>query len=99
MRLDDIPFAPQTDYIRLTAITYQSFGLDKKRDTQSSISFFGSLVQKRTVRKPRILLKTMILDQNITIKKNSQQQTQSICRYSIPRNLNRAYILKIYLIN
>ena len=30
LRLDDIPFATQTDYIRLTAITYQSFGLDKK---------------------------------------------------------------------
>ena len=31
LRLDDIPFALQTDYIRLTAITYQSFGLDKNK--------------------------------------------------------------------
>ena len=31
LRLDDIPFARQTDYIRLTAITYQSFGLDKNK--------------------------------------------------------------------
>ena len=30
LRLDDIPFALQTDYIRLTAITYQYFGLDEK---------------------------------------------------------------------
>ena len=31
LRLDDIPFARQTDYIRLTAVTYQSFGLDKNK--------------------------------------------------------------------
>ena len=31
LRLDDIPFAQQTDCIRLTAITYQSFGLDKNK--------------------------------------------------------------------
>ena len=30
-RFDDIQFAKRTDYIRLTAITYQSFGLDKKK--------------------------------------------------------------------
>ena len=29
--LDDIQFALRTDYIRLTAITYQSFGLDKNK--------------------------------------------------------------------
>ncbi len=28
--LDGIPFAKRTDYIRLTAVTYQAFGLDKK---------------------------------------------------------------------
>ena len=31
LRLDDIPLAMQTDYIHLTAITYQSFGLDKNK--------------------------------------------------------------------
>jgi hypothetical protein len=32
----------QTDYIRLAAITYQSFGLDKKREAFLSFSFFGA---------------------------------------------------------
>ena len=32
LRLDDIQFAKRTDYIRLAAITYQSLGLDKKRE-------------------------------------------------------------------
>ena len=42
LRLDAIPFASQTDYIRLTAITYQSFGLDKKIDNLLSkiVDFF-----------------------------------------------------------
>ena len=31
LRLDDIQFALRTDYIRLAAITYQSFGLDKNK--------------------------------------------------------------------
>ena len=43
LRLDDIPFALQTDYIRLTAITYQSFGLDKNKGTVSTVPlFFGA---------------------------------------------------------
>ena len=43
LRLDAIPFASQTDYIRLTAITCQSFGLDKKIDNLLSkiVDFFG----------------------------------------------------------
>ena len=42
LRLDDIPFAMQTDYIRLTAITYQSFGLDKNKAlAETSALFFG----------------------------------------------------------
>ena len=40
MRLDDIPFARQTDYIRLTAITYQSFGLDKNKGTVETVPLF-----------------------------------------------------------
>ena len=41
LRLDAIPFASQTDYIRLTAITYQSFGLDKKMTSFCrNLSFF-----------------------------------------------------------
>ena len=43
LRLDDIPFALQTDYIRLTAITYQSFGLDKNKAlVLASALFFGA---------------------------------------------------------
>ena len=43
MRLDDIPFALQTYYIRLTAITYQSFGLDKNKAlAETSALFFGT---------------------------------------------------------
>ena len=43
MRLDDMPFARQTDYIRLTAITYQSFGLDKNKAlAETSALFFGT---------------------------------------------------------
>ena len=43
MRLDDIPFAMQTDYIRLTAMTYQSFGLDKNKGTVETVPlFFGT---------------------------------------------------------
>ena len=42
LRLDDIPFALQTYYIRLTAITYQSFGLDKNKAlAETSALFFG----------------------------------------------------------
>ena len=48
LRLDDIPFAKRTDYIRLAAITYQSFGLDKKRTKFSLRSFFGGTTQNRT---------------------------------------------------
>ena len=42
LHLDDILFAKRTDYIRLTAITYQSFGLDKKIDNLLSkiVGFF-----------------------------------------------------------
>ena len=36
------------DYIRLTAITYQFFGLDKKRTKQLLRSFFGAARQTRT---------------------------------------------------
>lgn len=44
MRIDDIPFAIQTDYIRLTAITYQSLGLDKNKAlAETSALFFGVL--------------------------------------------------------
>ena len=56
LRLDDIPFALQTDYIRLTAITYQSFGLDKNKALVSaSALFFVMGVQKRTMLKFLIL--------------------------------------------
>ena len=49
MRLDDMPFAMQTDYIRLTAITYQSFGLDKNKAlAETSALFFGGATQNRT---------------------------------------------------
>ena len=49
LRLDDIPFALQTDYIRLTAITYQSFGLDKNKAlAETSALFFGAANQIRT---------------------------------------------------
>ena len=49
LRLDDIPFALQTDYIRLTAITYQSFGLDKNKALVSaSALFFGTPGGNRT---------------------------------------------------
>ena len=49
LRLDDIPFARQTDYIRLTAITYQSFGLDKNKALVSaSALFFGTPGGNRT---------------------------------------------------
>ncbi len=41
LRLDDIPFAKRMDYIRLTAITYQSFGLDKKIPSLATWYFFG----------------------------------------------------------
>ena len=42
LRLDNIPFALQPDYIRLTAITYQSFGLDKNKGTVETVPlFFG----------------------------------------------------------
>ena len=57
LRLDDIPFARQTDYIRLTAVTYQSFGLDKNKAlVETSALFFVSPVRKRTGEKPLILL-------------------------------------------
>ena len=36
------------DYIRLTAITYQSFGLDKKRPVLLNESFFGEDEWART---------------------------------------------------
>ena len=39
LRLDDIQFAKRTDYIRLTAITYHSFGLDKKTLVQKNECF------------------------------------------------------------
>ena len=49
LRLDDIPFAKQTDYIRLTAITYQSFGLDKNKTlVETSALFFGTDTQNGT---------------------------------------------------
>ena len=40
LHLDDIPFAKRMDYIRLTAITYQSFGLDKKQRTSYEVLYF-----------------------------------------------------------
>ena len=40
LRLDDIPCALQTDYIRLTAITYQSFGLDKNKALRDEVLYF-----------------------------------------------------------
>lgn len=39
LRLDDIPFAVQADYIRLTAIAYQSFGLHVEPDRSFRISY------------------------------------------------------------
>ena len=36
------------DYIRLTAITYQSFGLDKKQDSPKTVLFFGTDTQNGT---------------------------------------------------
>ena len=63
LRLDDIPFAKQTDYIRLTAITYQSFGLDKNKGTVETVPlFFVSVVQKRTSKKPRNYQQNHILN-------------------------------------
>ena len=39
----------RTDYIRLTAITYQSFGLDKNKAlAETSALFFGGTTQNRT---------------------------------------------------
>ena len=49
LRLYDIPFALQTDYIRLTAITYQSFGLDKNKGTVETVPLFSVIrIRKRT---------------------------------------------------
>ena len=44
-RFDDIQFAMRTDYIRLTAITYQSLGLDKKIPSRKTWYFFGGDTQ------------------------------------------------------
>ena len=45
LRLDDIPFAVQTDYIRLPAITYQSFELDKNKALpKKRFIFNGSII-------------------------------------------------------
>ena len=38
--LDDRPVALQTEYIRLTAITHQSFGLDKNKGTVETVPLF-----------------------------------------------------------
>ena len=43
LRLGAIPFAMQTGYIRLSAITYQSFGVDKNKALRKrSALFFGA---------------------------------------------------------
>ncbi len=42
LRLDDILFAKQTDYIRHAAITYQSFGLDKNKALLKKCFIFWS---------------------------------------------------------
>ena len=56
LRLDDIPFAKQTDYIRLTAITYQSFGLDKNKTlVETSALFLGPTLKIKPVEKPDFL--------------------------------------------
>ena len=63
LRLDNIPFAMQTDYIRLTAITYQSFGLDA---TKNSSRFSGARHSENLVFRvnlPQILLKNLIIRQ------------------------------------
>ena len=49
LRLDDIPFALQTDYIRLTAVTYQSFGLDKNKALVSASAYFLSMDYKKDI--------------------------------------------------
>ena len=60
LRLDDIPFALQTDYIRLTAITYQSFGLDKNKALVSaSALFFVYGLQKRYFCRFSVWLRTL----------------------------------------
>ena len=62
LRLDDIPFALQTDYIRLTAITYQSFGLDKNKALVSaSALFFVYGLQKRYFCRFSVWLRTLTL--------------------------------------
>ena len=40
LRFDNIQFARRTDYIPLSRITYQAFGLDKNKDTPNGVSIF-----------------------------------------------------------
>ena len=40
LRFDDIPFARHTDYIRLAAITYQTFGLNKQPKLRVQLRLF-----------------------------------------------------------
>ncbi len=47
LSFDDIPFAQQTDYIRLTAITYQSFGLDKNKALRDEVLYFFALLYEK----------------------------------------------------
>ena len=59
LRLDDIPFALQTDYIRLTAITYQSFGLDKNKALVSASALFFGVPEG--IRTPDLLVRSQLL--------------------------------------
>ncbi len=61
MRLDDIPFALQTDYIRLTAITYQSFGLYKNKALRDEVLYFLSLVSEKELYKNRGFFRSFYL--------------------------------------
>ena len=58
MRLDDIQFALRTDYIRLAAITYQSFGLDKNKGLPKKSFIF---CEDRTI---KMFLRFRCLDLN-----------------------------------
>ena len=47
LRFDNIQFARRTDYIRLSAITYQSFGLDKNKALRDEVLYFLSFVSEK----------------------------------------------------
>ena len=86
LRLDDIQFALRTDYIRLAAITYQSFGLDKKSRSEER-DFSGTGVQKRTPHKPMFsgakypeFLNICILPQKSGYYKRKRYFCPNMCR-------------------